>query len=273
MYGYGAPQGQGQGQPMYAPMTTGSPVPNIRHAPQAVSFMSPPGGGLAMQMQQMQVGGGAYYQQPHQGYFSPAGPQCNAPQLVGDCFGNLWAMGAPMFSSATAVAAKPKAVVAYEALMTKELAAFKTECGAYGPPLLDWAAKVGAMFEGQKAMIKEAASRPRPDAEGLQRITQGLGAALGAFDELKDATLSEFPAFKPHLFMIAGALSCMGWVTSSTPAGLVSDSLNAIPTYGRAVAAEGELGSALVEKLKELLKALRDYCQAHHPDGLAWQDS
>jgi len=29
------------------------------------------------------------------------------------------------------------------------------------------------------------------------------GAALSAFDELKDATLSEFPAFKPHLFTLA----------------------------------------------------------------------
>jgi hypothetical protein len=89
----------------------------------------------------------------------------------------------------------------------------------------------------------------------------GQDAALGAFDALKDATLGDFPDLKPHLFMIAGALSCMGWVTSSTPAGLISDSLNAIPTYGSAVAAEGARGLALVEALKALLKALRDYCQ------------
>jgi len=92
-------------------------------------------------VQVMPAGGVAFYSQPQQGYFSPVGPQCHAPQIVGDCFGNLWAMGAPMF---TTVIAKSKSVVAYEKIISSELADFKTKCGDYGPPLLDWAGKVRA---------------------------------------------------------------------------------------------------------------------------------
>lgn len=86
--------------------------------------------------------------------------------------------------------------------------------------------------------------------------------------------LSVAPSLAPHVSMLSGAASGINWiVSSSTPKEQITDTLNAVPVFGKRIMERGTNDAELVHALQMVLRRMLQHVCRFHPNHVVWDCS
>ena len=86
--------------------------------------------------------------------------------------------------------------------------------------------------------------------------------------------LSVAPSLAPHVSMLSGAASGIDWIaSSSTPKEQITDTLNAVPVFGKRIMERGANDAELVKALQCVLRRLLQHVSQFHPNHVNWDCS
>jgi hypothetical protein len=130
----------------------------------------------------------------------------------------------------------------------------------------------------QEAMLQQLSLFELLYAQGValsdERVIDTLGKISAAIQASSVDPLAVAPSIAPHVSMLSGVASGLNWLASfSTPKELITDTLNAIPVYGKRVMERGVNDAELVNALQGLLRRLLQHVSKFHPNCVVWDCS
>jgi hypothetical protein len=156
-------------------------------------------------------------------------------------------------------------------------------CANSIPALVSAAAKVSMDLISQASCIQEAAQQQLDLFELLyvQGATLSDERAIFALEKISAAIeassvdpLSVAPSLAPHVSMLSGAASGINWIaSSSTPKEQITDTLNAIPVFGKRIMERGASDAELVRALQSVLRRFLQHVSQFHPNHVVWDCS
>jgi hypothetical protein len=106
------------------------------------------------------------------------------------------------------------------------------------------------------------------------RVLDTLEKLSSIIQESSVDPLSVPPSLAPHVSMLSGAASGINWiVSSSTPKEQITDTLNAVPVFGKRVIERGANDSELVHALQLVLRRMLQHVSRFHPNHVVWDCS
>lgn len=145
------------------------------------------------------------------------------------------------------------------------------------------AAKVSMDLIPQAGCIREAVQQQLALFDLL--YTQGASLSdervLSALEKMSSAIqaasvdpLSVAPSLAPHVSMLSGAASGINWIASSgTPKEQITDTLNAVPVFGKRIMERGVNDAELVKALQVVLRRMLQHVSQFHPNHVVWDFS
>ena len=171
---------------------------------------------------------------------------------------------------AAAAGAAPQ-VTAFDALLSKELAAFVGASGKLGAGIAELGDITKRAFEAQRAFIAMAAACKQAPMEKLKPHLTDLQGALrdagGSVDPRSD--------FVQHAKAVNEAIQCSNWLLMPTGAAdFANEAIGSSDFWANKIRVEHKATSpdqvAFCTALKALLQGLVAYIKAHHVPGLKW---
>lgn len=145
------------------------------------------------------------------------------------------------------------------------------------------AAKVSLDLIPQASFIQEAVQQQLAlfDLLYIQGAKLSDEMVLDALEKISAAVqsssvdpLSVSPSLAPHVSMLSGAASGINWIaSSSTPKEQITDTLNAVPVFGKRVMDRGANDVELVKALQVVLRRLLQHVSQFHPNHVVWDCS
>jgi hypothetical protein len=156
-------------------------------------------------------------------------------------------------------------------------------CSDSLPSFVSAAAKVSMDLIPQASCIQEAVQQQLAlfgalYKEGADLSDERVLAALEKMNAAIHASsadpLSVAPSLAPHVSMLSGAASGMNWIaSSSTPREQITDTLNAVPVFGKRIMERGATDVELVKALQVVLRRLLQHVSRFHPNHVVWDFS
>ena len=107
-----------------------------------------------------------------------------------------------------------------------------------------------------------------------ERVLAALEKMNAAIHASSADPLSVAPSLAPHVSMLSGAASGMNWIaSSSTPREQITDTLNAVPVFGKRIMERGAADVELVKALQLVLRRLLQHVTRFHPNHVVWDFS
>jgi hypothetical protein len=130
----------------------------------------------------------------------------------------------------------------------------------------------------QEAVQQQAALFDLLYVEGVSlsdgRVIEALEKISSAIQASSVDPLSVAPSLASHVNMLSGAASGINWIASaSSPKEQITDTLNAVPVFGKRIMERGANHAALVESLQLLLRRMLQHVIQFHPDHVVWNCS
>lgn len=106
------------------------------------------------------------------------------------------------------------------------------------------------------------------------RVLEALEKISAAIQASSVDPLSVAPSLASHVSMLAGAASGINWIASAgTPKEQITDTLNAVPVFGKRIMERGANHAALVNSLQRLLRRILQHVIQFHPSHVVWDCS
>ncbi len=165
-----------------------------------------------------------------------------------------------------------KAVSDLRDICSNPLQAFVSAAAQVSLDLIPQASCIQQAVEQQAALfdllyLQGAALSDARVVEALENISCAIRAC--SVDPL-----SVSPSLSPHVSMLSGAASGINWIaTTGTPKEQITDTLNAVPVFGKRIMERGANHMALVDSLQRLLRRMLQHVIQFHPSQVVWDCS